>query len=84
MACSVYLALAAHHAIDQDFLAASFARRHDFDRGYGPATGRMLRLVREGGDWRSLAARLFDGSGSWGNGAARASDRPDLGARPAR
>lgn len=70
MACSVYLALAAHHAIDQDFLAASFARRHDFDRGYGPATGRMLRLVREGGDWRSLAARLFDGSGSWGNGAA--------------
>jgi ADP-ribosylglycohydrolase len=70
MACSVYLALATHHAIDQDFLAASFARRHDFDRGYGPATGRMLRLVREGGDWRSLAAGLFDGSGSWGNGAA--------------
>ena len=70
MACSVYLALATHQGIDQDFLAASFARRHDFDRGYGPATGRMLRLVREGGDWRSLAAGLFDGSGSWGNGAA--------------
>lgn len=70
MACSVYLILATHHAVDQDALAASFARRHDFDRGYGPATGRMLRLVREGGDWRSLAAGLFDGSGSWGNGAA--------------
>lgn len=70
MACSVYLVLAAHHEVDQDVLAASFAERHDFDRGYGPATNRMLRLVREGGDWRELAAGLFDGSGSWGNGAA--------------
>jgi ADP-ribosylglycohydrolase len=70
MACSVYLTLAVHHLIDQDALAASFARRHDFDRGYGPATNRLLRLVRDGGDWRVLAAGLFDGSGSWGNGAA--------------
>ena len=30
----------------------------------------MLRLVREGGDRRPLAAGLFGGSGSWGNGAA--------------
>jgi ADP-ribosylglycohydrolase len=70
MACSVYLTLASRRAIDQDVLAASFAGRHDFDRGYGPAAGRLLRLVRDGGDWRSLAAGLFDGSGSWGNGAA--------------
>ncbi|WP_433463566.1 ADP-ribosylglycohydrolase family protein [Spirillospora sp. CA-128828] len=70
MACSIYLILAGHHAIDQDALAASFAHRHDFDRGYGPATNRLLRLVRDGGDWRALAADLFDGSGSWGNGAA--------------
>lgn len=70
MAGSVYLVLAVHNGIEQDVLAASFARRHDFDRGYGPATGRMLRLVREGGDWRTLAAGLFGGSGSWGNGAA--------------
>jgi ADP-ribosylglycohydrolase len=70
MACSVYVTLAAHGIIDQDALAASFARRHDFDRGYGPATNRMLRLVRDGGDWRTLAAGSFDGSGSWGNGAA--------------
>ncbi|MER6005354.1 ADP-ribosylglycohydrolase family protein [Nonomuraea angiospora] len=26
--------------------------------------------VREGGDWRTLSAELFDGKGSWGNGAA--------------
>ncbi|MEU0566165.1 ADP-ribosylglycohydrolase family protein [Nonomuraea sp. NPDC005983] len=70
MACSVYRVLADHGVVDQDRLAASFAARHDFDRGYGPATNRMLRLVREGGDWRTLSAELFDGKGSWGNGAA--------------
>ena len=70
MACSVYLTLATYHAVDQDALAASFARRHDFDRGYGPATNRLLRLIRDGGDWRVLASELFGGSGSWGNGAA--------------
>jgi ADP-ribosylglycohydrolase len=70
MACSVYAVLCEHGCVDQDALAASFAARHDFDRGYGPATNRMLRLVREGGSWRRLARELFDGQGSWGNGAA--------------
>ncbi|KUN00774.1 hypothetical protein AQI95_34105 [Streptomyces yokosukanensis] len=70
MACSVVAVLAVHHRIDQDALARSFAERHDFDRGYGPAVNRLLRLVREGGDWRELAAGLFNGRGSWGNGAA--------------
>ncbi|MEV4471477.1 ADP-ribosylglycohydrolase family protein [Nonomuraea sp. NPDC049504] len=70
MACSVYRVLADRGGVDQDELASGFATRHDFDRGYGPATNRMLRLVREGGDWRALAAELFDGQGSWGNGAA--------------
>ncbi|OII63456.1 hypothetical protein BJP40_24225 [Streptomyces sp. CC53] len=70
MACSVVSVLAAHGRIDQDSLARSFAEHHDFDRGYGPAVNRMLRLIREGGDWRELAAALFQGQGSWGNGAA--------------
>ncbi|MBZ6113128.1 MULTISPECIES: ADP-ribosylglycohydrolase family protein [Streptomyces] len=70
MACSVVAVLAAHHRVDQDALAHSFAHHHDFDRGYGPAVNRLLRLVREGGDWRELAAALFNGQGSWGNGAA--------------
>ena len=70
MACSVLAVLAAHGRIDQDALARSFAEHHDFDRGYGPAVNRLLRLVREGGDWRELAAALFNGQGSWGNGAA--------------
>ncbi|MFC9129405.1 ADP-ribosylglycohydrolase family protein [Streptomyces sp. NPDC057099] len=70
MAGSVVAVLAAHHRVDQDALARSFAEHHDFDRGYGPAVNRLLRLVREGGDWRELAAGLFNGQGSWGNGAA--------------
>jgi ADP-ribosylglycohydrolase len=70
MAVSVVAVLAAHGHVDQDVLARSFADHHDFDRGYGPAVNRMLRLVREGGDWRELAAGLFEGQGSWGNGAA--------------
>jgi ADP-ribosylglycohydrolase len=70
MACSVLTVLADHGRVDQDALTRSFADRHDFDRGYGPAVNRMLRLIREGGDWRQLAAALFNGQGSWGNGAA--------------
>src|SRR3954463_5315432 len=70
MACSVVAVLASHQRLDQDALARSFAEHHDFDRGYGPAVNRLLRLVREGGDWRELAAALFNGQGSWGNGAA--------------
>jgi len=70
MASSVLSVLAAHERVDQDALAHSFARHHDFDRGYGPAVNRLLRLVREGGDWRELASALFQGQGSWGNGSA--------------
>ncbi|MEU0742272.1 ADP-ribosylglycohydrolase family protein [Streptomyces sp. NPDC006134] len=70
MACSVVAVLAAHHRIDQDALAHSFAAHQDAGRGYGPAVDRLLRLVREGGDWRELSAALFNGQGSWGNGAA--------------
>ncbi|MCX4819826.1 ADP-ribosylglycohydrolase family protein [Streptomyces sp. NBC_01142] len=70
MACSVVAVLAGLGRVDQDALARSFAEHHDFDRGYGPAVNRMLRLIREGGDWRELAAGLFKGQGSWGNGSA--------------
>ncbi|MYW67275.1 ADP-ribosylglycohydrolase family protein [Streptomyces sp. SID8379] len=70
MACSVAAVLAAHGRIDQDALARSFAEHHDFDRGYGPAVNRLLRQIREGGDWRALASALFKGQGSWGNGAS--------------
>lgn len=70
MAASVVVILDRHGEIDQDALARSFSERYDFYRGYGPSAGRLLRLVGEGADWRSLAAEQFEGRGSWGNGAA--------------
>jgi ADP-ribosylglycohydrolase len=70
MAASVHAVLSNHGHIHQDALARSFAEHYDFYRGYGPATGRLLRLVGEGQPWRRLAADLFDGQGSFGNGAA--------------
>ncbi|MFI9029297.1 ADP-ribosylglycohydrolase family protein [Streptomyces sp. NPDC053560] len=70
MAASVLAVLTEHGRIDQDALAHSFAEHHDVDRAYGPAVDRLLRQVREGEDWRELASALFNGRGSWGNGAA--------------
>lgn len=72
MAASVVAVLAAHGRVEQDALAASFAGRQNAGgpRGYGRTVNRILRQVRDGGDWRRLAAALFDGQGSWGNGAA--------------
>ncbi|MER7704753.1 ADP-ribosylglycohydrolase family protein [Kitasatospora sp. NPDC097605] len=70
MACSVYAAHTERGGIDVFDLTHAFARRHDFDRGYGPSANRLLRLIREGGDAKALAAGLFDGRGSYGNGAA--------------
>ncbi|MEU7058780.1 ADP-ribosylglycohydrolase family protein [Streptomyces sp. NPDC046197] len=70
MACSVIAVLAAHHRIDQDALAWSFAEHRGPDRAYGAGTARLLDQVREGGDWRVLAPDLFKGLGSWGSGAA--------------
>ncbi|WP_344325276.1 ADP-ribosylglycohydrolase family protein [Kitasatospora putterlickiae] len=70
MACSVYAAHTERGGIDVFDLTHYFARRHDFDRGYGPSANRLLRLIREGGDAKALAAGLFDGQGSYGNGAA--------------
>ncbi|MFE9687251.1 ADP-ribosylglycohydrolase family protein [Streptomyces sp. NPDC006285] len=70
MASSVVATLATHHRVDQDALARSFAEHHDIGRDYGPAVDRLLRQLREGGDWRELSSALFKGQGSWGNGAA--------------
>ncbi|MFI6155943.1 ADP-ribosylglycohydrolase family protein [Kitasatospora sp. NPDC051170] len=70
MACSVYAVHTERGTIDTFDLTHAFARRHDFDRGYGPSANRLLRLIREGGDAKALAAGMFEGQGSYGNGAA--------------
>jgi ADP-ribosylglycohydrolase len=72
MAVSIVETLAARGEVDQDDLAARFARRYAEDpaRGYGFATHIGLRAIGRGGHWRSVAMGQFSGQGSYGNGAA--------------
>lgn len=65
MALSLFSTL--HHCgtIDQDHLAASFARYYDASRGYGEAMHGLLRKIGEGQPWKSAAKDLFSGQGSF-------------------
>ncbi len=70
MACSVFHVLDVCGQVDQAFLADSFVRHYDPDRGYGNGVVALVRAAAQGGDLRALAAASFGGTGSWGNGAA--------------
>jgi len=70
MALSIVAVLRRHDTIDQDALAQSSASHYNPSRGYGPAMHRMLRRVGGGEQWQVVAASLFEGQGSFGNGAA--------------
>ncbi len=70
MACSVVAELHQHQQVDQDRLAARFARRFSPERDYGHATVTTLRRIRDGKPWRETAGAAFEGQGSCGNGAA--------------
>ncbi|WP_280493965.1 ADP-ribosylglycohydrolase family protein [Nocardia asiatica] len=70
MACTVVAELSDHGGIDQDRLAAAFARRFDPRRDYGFLAVDTLRRIRDGVHWRKAAGAAFDHQGSCGNGAA--------------
>ncbi|MFI6172631.1 ADP-ribosylglycohydrolase family protein [Nocardia sp. NPDC051052] len=70
MACTVVAELGARGAIDQDRLAAAFARRFDPGRDYGFIAVSTLRRIQGGAQWREVAGAAYDGQGSCGNGAA--------------
>lgn len=72
MSIAVYEQIEKHSGIDQDTLIKQFIKNQKLDpnRGYGATVRRLLREVDEGGNWRILAANVFDGMGSMGNGAA--------------
>lgn len=58
--------------VDQDRLAATFARRYDAnpDRGYGGTAHQILRAIGAGAPWRVVSPAAFGGMGSMGNGGA--------------
>jgi poly(ADP-ribose) glycohydrolase ARH3 len=70
MMIGVVETLLAHGAIDVDALAAAFAENYDPARGYGSGARRIISAIGAGEDWRCLAATIFNGEGSLGNGAA--------------
>ena len=71
MALSILETLAEHREITPDALAISFTGRYDAGRGYSPAMHRLLPAIRrQPQSWRTEAAALFSGEGSFGNGSA--------------
>jgi len=72
MAVSIVDVLGSRGEIDQDDLAACFARRFVAEptRGYGAGAAGLLDLVSSGFSWREVAGAMFRGTGSWGNGSA--------------
>lgn len=70
MALSIVSILRECGEINQDKLAQSFAKYYDSDRGYGAAMHKLLARIRDNEPWQKLASSLFDGQGSYGNGAA--------------
>lgn len=71
MAFSVAENLRRFGTIEPDALVADFVAHYHPDRGYGPTIGMAFRDIRENGaDWRDVFPALFEGQGSYGNGAA--------------
>jgi len=72
MAVSVCACLHRHGGIEPEWLAESFARHYDPERGYGSSMNSLLmRLSAIGAaNWFEEAQELFNGEGSCGNGAA--------------
>jgi ADP-ribosylglycohydrolase len=72
MALSIVDVLEAHALVDEEALAAAFARRYMREpaRGYGGGAHAILQAIARGEPWREVAGAAFDGQGSMGNGAA--------------
>ena len=72
MAISIVDVLAKCQTIDPDELILGFVKRwaEEPNRGYGQGAFTLLTRVSYGAPWRNEAQRLFNGQGSFGNGAA--------------
>jgi poly(ADP-ribose) glycohydrolase ARH3 len=57
---------------DGEHMAREFAAayREEPWRGYGPGPPKIFALIEQGVPWEQAAGELFDGEGSFGNGAA--------------
>jgi ADP-ribosylglycohydrolase len=72
MATAIVDVLDEQGGVDQDALAATFARRYAREphRGYGGGAHDILGAIRDGVPWRAASGDAFGGMGSLGNGGA--------------
>lgn len=70
MALSIVSVLRQYREINQPALAQNFARHYEPSRGYGTAMHHLLHRIGTGVPWETVSHSLFDGQGSFGNGAA--------------
>ena len=72
MAIGIVETLRARGEIDRDYLASLFAANYQRNRrrGYGGMAHHILQALCKRADWREVAPAVFDGMGSYGNGAA--------------
>lgn len=70
MALSIYSNLSQFQEIEQDHLARSFAEHYDPARKYGASMRGLFLKIQDVTSWQEAAASLFEGQGSYGNGAA--------------
>jgi poly(ADP-ribose) glycohydrolase ARH3 len=64
--------LVACGGFDGPHMAETFARNFEAEpwRGYGAGPPQVFRLIRQGVEWDQAGRALFNGAGSFGNGAA--------------
>ena len=72
MGCGIVRTLRKSGVIDQDVIAEYFAAEYASDprRKYGGMAREILTQIGHGVSWRKAASEAFDGTGSYGNGAA--------------
>ena len=70
MMIGVAESLIENRGFDGENMAAKFIQNYHARRRYGPGSKEVLRRIREGESWEVVSGKLFDGKGSYGNGAA--------------
>ncbi len=69
MSIDLALSLVINEGLNLNHLAGQFANSYKWSRGYGPATAKILKKIKKGGDWKRLNRSVYQ-DGSYGNGAA--------------
>jgi poly(ADP-ribose) glycohydrolase ARH3 len=62
-------ALAQKGMVDCALIGDRFVHNFEKERGYGPATVKIIASLRKGAKWDAPARKVYDGAGSFGNGA---------------